>query len=50
MKKMERRSFLKGTAAAVAGAAATTITKAPFGFVRNIVKRGSERRWVDASA
>jgi urea transport system substrate-binding protein len=38
MKKMERRSFLKGTAAAVAGAAATTITKAPFGFVRNIVK------------
>src|SRR5215510_202127 len=38
MKKMERRSFLKGTAAAVAGAAATTITKAPFGFVRNIAK------------
>ena len=36
--KIKRRSFLKGTAAVGAGVAAWTMTKAPYGFVRNIVK------------
>ncbi len=38
MNKIKRRSFLKGTAAVVAGAAVATATKAPYGFVRNIAK------------
>jgi urea ABC transporter urea binding protein len=36
--KIKRRSFLKGTVAAGAGAAAWSVTKAPYGFVRNIAK------------
>jgi len=38
MKQIKRRSFLKGSAAVVAGAAVATATKAPYGFVRNIAK------------
>lgn len=38
MTRMRRRSFLQGTAAAGAGAVAWTVTKAPYGFVRNIAK------------
>jgi urea transport system substrate-binding protein len=35
---IKRRTFLKGTAAVAAGAAATLPTKAPYFFVRNIAK------------
>ena len=35
---MKRRKFLQGSAALGAGAAAWTLTKAPYGFVRNIAK------------
>ncbi|MDX1402460.1 MAG: ABC transporter substrate-binding protein, partial [Kiloniellales bacterium] len=35
---MKRRKFLKSSAALGAGAAAWTLTKAPYGFVRNIAK------------
>ena len=35
---MKRRNFLKSSAALGAGAAAWTLTKAPYGFVRNIAK------------
>ena len=36
--KIKRRSFLKGSVAAGAGAAAWSVTTAPYGFVRNIAK------------
>ena len=35
---MKRRRFLKGSMAVSAGVAAWTLTKAPYGFVRNIAK------------
>ncbi len=38
MNKIKRRSFLKGATAAGVGAATWTLTKAPYGFVRNIAK------------
>ena len=38
MKKLRRRTFLKGSAGLCAGAVGTTITAAPYGFVRNIAK------------
>ncbi len=38
MNKIKRRSFLRGATAAGVGAAAWTVTKAPYGFVRNIAK------------
>lgn len=37
-RKIARRRFLQGAAAAGAGATALTFTKAPYGFVRNIAK------------
>ncbi len=40
--KSNRRSFLKGSVALGAGAAAWTATSAPYGFVSNIAKAASE--------
>ncbi len=38
MKKVGRRGFLKGSAGVAAGAAGLTLTRAPYGFIRNIAK------------